>query len=574
MQLTNEKLKELLVNPGHISESDFALAIKEAEKTKTPVERILVEKGFVSDENLGKTIADFFNYHFIDLKKVKLTDDLLALVPEVVARGQQAVIFERTKDKVKLAIANPDNYEFIKLLERKTGCELEVYYATFLGIDEALKYYKSDIGNQVKGLLDDLKANPRNEGNIVKLVNLLLEHAHDNRASDIHIEPLEYIVSVRFRIDGVLHEVVEYPKELHDKIVFRIKIMAKLRTDERAAAQDGRFDYKIGGAKFDVRVSMMPITNGENVVMRLLSEISRRLALEDIGLLGADLEKVKRAAAKPYGMLLAAGPTGSGKTTTLYAILQILNKPEVNIMTIEDPVEYDVEHVQQTQVNAKKNLTFATGLRSIVRQDPDIIMVGEIRDNETAAIAVNAAMTGHLLLSTLHSNDAATVFPRLTDMGIEPFLVSSSVNVVVAQRLVRKICEKCRMSYEIKIKKTIKQPSNKTINQDGNMGGEENIIEQLPEEIRKKFFNKEKIILYRGAGCKACGDTGYSGRIGIFEVMEIVEELRPLITSKASSDIIDKKAKELGMTSMLFDGLTKASHGITTLEEVIRATKT
>lgn len=560
MKITNEKLKELLVGPGHVSGQDFELAAKEAEKEKISIERILVEKGFITDENLGKTIADGFDCHFIDLKKIKLTDDLLELIPEIVARSQQAVVFERVKNKIKIATTNIDNYEFVKLLERKTGCEIEIYYATSLGIEEALKYYKSDLRDQVKNLIQDLKTNPQNEENIVKLVNFFLEYAHDNRASDIHIEPMENSVSVRFRIDGVLHEVVEYPKELHDKIVFRIKIMAKLRTDEHAAAQDGRFDYTKDHIKFDVRVSVMPITNGENVVMRLLSEISRRLALEGLGLLGADLEKVKRAAAKPYGMLLAAGPTGSGKTTTLYAILQILNKPEVNIMTIEDPVEYDVEHVQQTQVNAKKNLTFATGLRSIVRQDPDIIMVGEIRDNETAAIAVNAAMTGHLLLSTLHANDAATIFPRLMDMGVEPFLVSSSVNVVVAQRLVRKICEKCRASYSLNKEDLKMFQSDLYFSK---------IIEQM---YGKKDFSK--IIFYKGAGCKTCGNTGYRGRIGIFEVMEITEELRPLITSKASSDIIDKKAKELGMTSMLFDGLIKVSQGITTLEEVIRATKT
>ncbi|MGB2762497.1 MAG: ATPase, T2SS/T4P/T4SS family [Minisyncoccales bacterium] len=572
MKITNEKLKELLVGPGHIDVADFEIAVKEAEKRKIPLERLLVEKGLIQDEDLGRTIADGFNYHFIDLKKTKITDDLLAFIPEVVVRSQQAVVFERTKDKLKLAAFNPDNYEFIKLLERKTGQNIEIYYATPLGIKEALKYYKSDLGVQVKNLIQDLKTNPQNakpgselrsatgEENIVKLVNLFLEYAHDNRASDIHIEPLEKSVSVRFRIDGVLHEVVEYPKELHDKIVFRVKIMAKLRTDEHAAAQDGRFDYKVGDARFDVRVSVMPITNGENVVMRLLTESSRRLSLEDLGLLGADLEKVKRAAMKPYGMLLAAGPTGSGKTTTLYAILQILNKPEVNIMTIEDPVEYNVEHIQQTQVNPKKKLTFVTGLRSIVRQDPDIIMVGEVRDKETAKIAVNAAMTGHLLLSTLHANDAATTFPRLMDMGVDGFLVSSSVNVVVAQRLVRKICEKCRASYRLS-KEDLKM-----------LQSESRLSKIVKQVFGKKDFSK--MTFYKGAGCKTCGNTGYSGRIGIFEAMEVVEDIRPLITQKASSDIIDKRAKELGMTSMLFDGLTKVLQGITTLEEVIRATKT
>ena len=559
MEISKEKLKDLLVRPGHIGETDFESVAKEAEKTKIPIEQILVEKGFITDENLGKTIANGFDYHFIDLKKVKLTDDFLELIPEIVARSQQAVVFERSKDILKIATTNPTNYEFVKLLEKKTGRRVEVYYATPFDIEEALKYYKSDLGEQVKNLIDDLKVNPQNEQNIVELTNLFLEYAHDNRASDIHIEPLENNVVVRFRIDGVLHEVVQYPKELHGKIVFRIKIMASLRTDEHAAAQDGRFDYGVGPARFDVRVSIIPVTDGENVVLRLLSESSRRLFLGGLGLLEKNLGKVKRATTKPYGMILVVGPTGSGKTTTLYAILQILNKPGVNIMTIEDPVEYDIEHVQQIQVNPKKNLTFATGLRSIVRQDPDIIMVGEIRDNETADIAVNAAMTGHLVLSTLHANDAATTFPRLMDMGVEPFLVSSSVNVVIAQRLVRKICEKCRMSYNLS-KEDIKM-----------IQSEPNFSKIMEQVFNKKDFSK--MICYKGAGCKTCGNTGYFGRTGIFEVMKITKELRLLITSKASSDIINKKAKELGMTSMLFDGLTKVSQGITTVEEVIRATK-
>ncbi|MBU1159753.1 GspE/PulE family protein, partial [Patescibacteria group bacterium] len=402
-----------------------------------------------------------------------------------------------------------------------------------------------------------------------------------NKASDIHIEPLGNIVSVRFRIDGVLHEVANYPINIHEKIVFRIKIMSKLRTDEHSSAQDGRFDYaphtditdynrssrsvkSVAISEnqrhvFDVRVSVMPITNGENVVMRLLSERSRRLSLEDLGLWADDFEKVKRAASKPYGMLLTVGPTGSGKTTTLYALLQILNKPEVNIMTIEDPVEYDIERVQQTQVNMKKNLNFTTGLRSIVRQDPDIIMVGEIRDNETADIAINAAMTGHLLLSTLHANDAATAFPRLIEMGIEPFLVASSVNIIIAQRLVRKICEQCRQSY------FLSQEEIDLIKSEPNLL---NVVEQISGEK-----DISKIRFFKGSGCKTCNNVGYRGRTGIFEVMEVNDDIRPLIIQKASSDVIYKKAKETGMDSMLHDGVMKIFQGVTTLNEVIRVTK-
>jgi len=566
MQLATTKLKELLVSPGHIPLEQFDAAVVEAQKGRMALERYLVEKGLISDENLGRIIAAAFNVRFADLENERISEELLAFIPEAVARSQQAIVFGYTKEGgeaiYKVASSNPDNYTFFKLLEQKIGHPIEIYYATPVGIEEALKYYRSALADQIKDITKSLGAHPEKEKDIVELVNLFLEYAHDSRASDIHIEPLTDMVAVRYRIDGMLHGVADYPNTLHDKVVFRIKIMARLRTDEHAAAQDGRFTFVPGkgeGGKFDVRVSVMPVSDGENVVMRILAESTRRLSLEELGLSPQDLTKLKRAMAKPHGMILAVGPTGSGKTTTLYSILQILNQPEVNIMTIEDPVEYDIEHVQQTQVNAKKNLTFATGLRSIVRQDPDIIMVGEIRDTETADIAINAAMTGHLLLSTLHANDAATTFPRLIEMQVEPFLVTSSMNAVVAQRLVRKICERCRISYPLSKEEFA-------------------ILESRPSlaAYAREISGTEdlaKIRFFKGAGCTICSATGYSGRTGIFEVMEITQELRPLITGKASSDVIDQKARELGMTSMLYDGMTKVFQGGTTFEEVIRATK-
>lgn len=560
MEISLERLKELCVRPGFIQETQFELAAKEAQAEHIPLDRFLVEKGLMQDENLGKAIADAFNYHFIDLKKVKIDEKFLHIIPELVARAQQAIVVEQTKDGLRIATSDPENFEFLKFLEKKTGENIQVSYATPWGIEEALRYYKKGLGEKVKSLLEDLRNNPQNQQNIVQLVDLLLEYAYDNRASDIHIEPLIERVSVRFRIDGILHEVVSYPKELHERIVFRIKILSRLRTDEHAAAQDGRIDYKKNHAQFDVRVSILPVSQGENVVLRLLSERSLRLTLEELGLLEGDLQKIKRGILKPYGMILAVGPTGSGKTTTLYALLQILNKPEVNIMTIEDPIEYHVEHVQQTQVHPAKNLTFATGLKSIIRQDPNIIMVGEIRDNETAKIAVNAAMTGHLLLSTLHANDAATTFPRLIEMGIEPFLVASSLNLVIAQRLVRKICENCRMSY------FLNDEERKALE------AEPVLIQYLKEISGKKDL--PHIRVYKGSGCKICNDTGYRGRTGIFEGMEVGEEIRMLIVQKATARDLYKKAQELGMVSMVYDGLVKVFQGITTLQELIRVTKT
>ena len=562
-EVSNEQLRDLLVRPGHISAEDFDNALEEAKKRNAALDEVLVERRLISDENLGRIIADGIGYKFVNLKQVVLSVDLIGFIPEVVARSFKAVIFEKSADTLKLATPVPGGvFELVRMMQKKTGLKVDVYYTTSSGLEDSFKYYGSDIGVKVRKLLRDLRINVSNEENVVKLVDLFLEYGYDNHASDIHIEPMEKGIAVRFRIDGILHEVITYPKELHERIAFRIKIMSRLRTDEHAAPQDGRFEFKREGSVFDVRVSIIPISYGENIVLRILSDIARRLDLESLGIQSENFKKIKAAALKPYGMILAVGPTGCGKTTSLYAILQILNKPEVNITTIEDPIEYNVPHVQQIAVNAQKKLTFATGLRSIVRQDPDIIMVGEIRDNETAGIAINAAMTGHLVLSTMHTNDAATTFPRLIDMDVEPFLVASSVNIIIAQRLVRKICATCRKSYllseaEINLIKSELQFYKYLTMQAGD------------EDIAKIRFFKggEK-------NCKACGGTGYSERTGIFEVMEVGDMLRPLITRKEDASAINQKAIAQGMTPMVYDGITKILQGITTLEEVIMAIRT
>jgi len=557
MEISTEKLRELLVNAGHVGEAHFVLALNEAKKEHVSLLDILGQGGYISEEKLGRIIAAAFDYRFIDLKKEKITKQLLDVIPESIARLQQAVLFRELPNEVYLATADPQNLEFINMIQKKTGKHVLVYYATPTNIREVLNYYSNTL-EQIQTLVEKMKTH-FDENGIVQLVNLFLEYSYYHRASDIHLEPMEDTVSVRFRIDGVLHEMATYPLSLHDKIVFRLKIMAHLRTDEHAAAQDGRFEFKKEDMSFDVRMSILPVSSGENIVMRVLTEHAQRYALEALGLMDHDYEKVNRAVSKPHGMILSTGPTGSGKTTTLYAVLQKLNDPTVNIMTIEDPIEYHMEHVQQIQVNPKKNLLFSTGLRSIVRQDPDIIMVGEVRDDETAKIAVNAAMTGHLVLSTLHANDAATTFPRLLDMGVEPFLVASSVNVVIAQRLVRKICERCRVSY------LLEGPEAELINS----------YPMLKEMIDRMTEHTElsKLRLYKGGGCTVCGGSGYTGRTGIFEVMEITDEIRALITQKAASNLIDKKARESGMLSMLEDGLAKVFQGQTTLGEVLRVIK-
>lgn len=555
MDITQEHLKEMLVPPGHISEEQFLACVERAQQKKVSLQTKLVEEGLISDENLGRTIADFFDYHYADLSDVDILDTYLAYIPEVVARAQRAVVFGEGNGGLQLATELTDNYEFFKLLEKKTGKEVTVLYTTTSNIDRVLKFYKGDLHGKITSLIQSCLED-QVEGNVVKLVDLFLEYANDNRASDIHIEPLDEEVLMRFRVDGLLHEAIRYPSVLHEKIVFRIKIMSHMQTDEHAAAQDGRFDYKSNENVFDVRVSILPVTDGENVVMRLLDSHTHRYSLENLGLFDNDYKKILDASIKPHGMIMAVGPTGSGKTTVLYTILEKLNNSEVNIMTIEDPVEYDIDGVQQTQVNPKKNLTFANGLRSIVRQDPDIIMVGEIRDEETADIAINSALTGHLVISTLHTNDAATTFPRLMEMGVEPFLIASSVNLIIALRLVRKICDHCKLSYipETSELEMLKQ-NIEVLNCMHEISGSKDLA---------------GLRLYKGTGCKVCQNTGFSERVGIFEVLEMTEGIRLLITKKASADVINAEARKQGMSPLLYDGIAKVLNGTTTIGEVIK----
>lgn len=569
MELSAAQIKMYLLGMNLVTAEEFDQVEKDAGQKGIPLLEYLPQSGLMTDLQLGQLLASIFRVNFIDLKEEHIPRETLALLPEVVARSQDAVIFRNDEKRIALATSNPNNYEFIKMIERRFGKSVELYYATPAAIKATLRQYEKSYGEKVEKLLARLKENPRDE-DIVTFVSLLLSYAHASRASDIHLEPGEDHISARFRIDGVLHELARYPVALHEKVVFRIKIMSRLRTDEHAAPQDGRFSFvpesederHAAAETFDVRVSVLPVQHGENIVMRLLAERSQRFSLADLGFSEVDLRKVERAARKPYGMLLSVGPTGAGKTTTLYAVLQVLNTPDVNIMTIEDPVEYALEGVQQTQVNEKKKLTFATGLRSIVRQDPDIIMVGEIRDNETASIAVNAAMTGHLVLSTLHANDAGTTFPRLADMDIEPFLIASSLNIVIAQRLCRRVCERCRTNYFLETDELAL------------LEAEPALKELLKKESGKRDITKVRF--YRGArnGCKLCGDTGYHGRVGIFEVLEVSDRIRPLIIEKRPADEITSAARAEGMRTMLEDGVAKVLAGLTTLEEVIRATKT
>lgn len=563
MLISTEKLEELLVKGRYLTKEDFEMAKLAAVGKGIPLDRFLVERGLIKDEILGKIIADELGYEFIDLKVahiVNITPELLSYIPEAVAFSQRAIVFEETADEVRVATSNPRNYQFFKLLEKRVGKKVRPFYVTPFDMDQALKRYKGDLRAETFRLIEELTKEPaKKEENVVKLVNLFLEYGHTNLASDIHLEPLSEITAVRFRIDGILHKVAEYPKDLHDRIVSRIKIMAKLRTDERAAPQDGSFYFKSLGATIDVRVSTMPIIEGEKVVLRLLMPRAKRFLLSELGLSEKDFKKIKTAIEKPYGTILAVGPTGSGKTTTLYAILQVLNRPEVNIMTIEDPVEYNIEGIHQTNVNPAKGVTFARGLRSIVRQDPDIIMVGEMRDEETVSIGINAAMTGHLVLSTLHTNDAAMAFPRLMEMKAEPFLIASSIDLVIAQRLIRTLCPECKTEHFLS-------------QEELTMLSEEPELEECIKKISGKN-DLSKVKFYKAVGCKYCNFSGYAGRTGVFEVMKLSEEIRSLVIKKASAAEIKKQAIKEGMTTMLDDAVIKALKGITTFEEVHRTVR-
>ncbi|MFH1078338.1 MAG: GspE/PulE family protein [Patescibacteria group bacterium] len=558
MTFTPEQIEKLLIGGDFLKKEQFEKARDVSTNRGIPITEAVVDLGFLSDAQMGSLIAGEQGFFFVDLPKERIDQSVLTMIPERVGKARMTVAYKRTKDEVWVATTDPENYEFFALLRKKLGAPLKVVLATNAGIEEALKGYQKEYLEQARELIATMRDKPQEE-DAVKLVELMLMAAHKGRASDIHIEPEEFSIVVRFRIDGDMHEMFRYPPDFHEKVVFRVKILSRLRTDEHAQAQDGRFELKTVNGALNLRVSILPITRGENVVMRLLSERFQKLRLEDLGLQEDDLAKVDRASTSPHGMIIAVGPTGSGKTTTLYAILHILNQPDVNVMTIEDPVEYDIQGIRQIQVNPRTNLTFDVGLKSLVRQDPDVIMVGEIRDTETANISINAALTGHLLLSTLHANDSATTFPRLFEMQVEPFLIASSMNIIIAQRLVRKLCTNCMEStlLSVETRKAIENDAalHRTFEK---FGGEKDI---------------GKIRLYHGKGCRVCNDTGYRGRTGIYEIMEVGEDIRPLIVGKQSSDDIRKKAIELGMRTMLEDGLIKVFKGETTIEEIIRATK-
>ena len=534
----------------------------------------LVKKsGLVDEKKFYECAAKQLGVPLVNLRGREIRKEVLNLIPGPVAGTHQVVAFDKSGNEIKLAMTDPTDLQSVEFLRRKTGLEPKIYLTTPADLREALRRYHAELQDDLKIVQEttgqvsagDLKK-AAEEVSIVNVVNSILEHAVYEGASDIHIEPAEKEVIIRYRIDGVLKPIMTLPKIIQSGVVARIKILANLKLDEHMVPQDGRFKIQIQDDKLAFRVSVLPIYDGEKIVMRLLHEGAKPLTLDQLGLLPLPQQLVENAIKKPHGMILVTGPTGSGKTTTLYSLLGILNQPGVNISTVEDPIEYRVNGVNQSQINPKVGFTFATGLRALLRQDPNIIMVGEIRDQETAEIAINAAMTGHLVLSTLHTNDAATTLPRLLDMGVPPFLVAFTANIIIAQRLVRKICPHCKQEWRL----------NKTaVAELGRIFDIAQLVPLLKKSTTLKSEEKklENLLFFQGTGCRRCGNTGYKGRIGIYEILEIDEEITRKINQRATADEIKRSARNKGMLTILEDGLIKAKMGITTISEVLRVTK-
>ncbi len=552
------QLDELLL-AGLVTEDQLALGRGEAALRGWPVGRALVELGFVTDEGLAVALAEQYGLSFIDLTESSVDAMAVAMVPEPAARRHNCIPVRFDQDRLVVAMVDPANVVAIDDLRALTKRDIEIVVATKSDVSSAInRFYRMDSAAESlaeeaaavqeaedKSLEDAVKSAGADDAPIIKLVNLLITQAVSDRASDIHIEPEEKVLRIRYRVDGVLHEVMTPPKSVQAGITSRLKIMADINIAERRVAQDGRIGLVVQGKQIDIRVATLPTVHGEKLVLRLLDKSSVLLKLSDLGFLQHNYERFRESFSKPYGQILVTGPTGSGKSTTLYATLNILNRPEVNIITVEDPVEYRLPGVNQIQTHPKAGLTFASALRSILRSDPDIILIGEIRDRETAQIATEAALTGHLVLSTLHTNDAPSALTRLVEMGIEPYLVSSALDCVVAQRLARNLCDRCKEPYA-----------------------------PTDEELRAAQFpvaaGEEPPKLYKAVGCSSCGQTGYKGRSALHEVMPVTEGIQKLIVENGSSETIKKLAIEQGMITLRHDGMAKVKAGITSIEEILR----
>lgn len=574
MNVTDADLKRFVLDSGVVSRKDVEAAEHQAQEKKMSLSSSLVSLGAISEDDLRRMQAHMLGIPFISLRGVKIDLEVLALIPEPIARANNIVAYKKTPEALEVAMLDTSDLAAINFIKKKVGLKILPRLTDTESIKGALlKYQKSlkeEFGDIIRAASQSLQTGTGEDEKglqklaedvpVVKIVDTLLRHAIIQNASDIHIEPMENNLVVRYRIDGILHDAMELPLRAAPGIVARVKVLSNLKLDEKRLPQDGRFKIEADNEKVSFRVSVLPTYYGEKVVMRLLREGGGGFTLESLGFHGGGLERVHEATNQTTGMILVTGPTGSGKTTTLYTVLDLLNSPEVNISTIEDPIEYQMPRVNQTQVRPDIDFTFAKGLRALLRQDPDVIMVGEIRDAETASLAVNASLTGHVVLSTLHTNSAAATISRLVDMGAEPFLLTSTLRVIIGQRLVRKLCAK-REEYTLSDEEVARL--NERIDT-------ERVLAALKDEGRvEKKATMKNIVFYRPIPSEECPD-GYAGRVGIHEILAVTPGIRELIVKGADGDHIEEQAEKEGMLTMLEDGIFKAATGVTTIEEVLR----
>ena len=595
MRISDTTLETVLGRAQIVTPEQLTTLKEEAERSKRPLQEVVISERLADERTLVQAFADYSNIPFVEIEPRTVSPDILKKIPERVARQYMAVLFNVDPDGVHhLAMEDPDDVQAVNFIQKEIGTNSKIYIATKENILAILDIYRGDVNKELNEVIDVQREQSSSDeaissggeqdisedSPIAQTVNLLLEYAIRSHASDVHIEPREDAVQVRYRIDGVLKEVNRLPKNVMGSLISRIKILSNLKIDERRVPQDGRFKIGVGGRSYALRVSTLPVVDGEKIVMRILDESNQAVSLQELGFWGRALTDISREMTEPDGIMLMTGPTGSGKSTSLFSILTLLNKPNVNISTIEDPVEYKIAGVNQTQTNVKAGMTFANGLRALLRQDPNIIMVGEVRDSETAGLAIQAALTGHMVFSTLHTNNAATSLPRLLDMGIEPFLISSTIRAVVGQRLVRRLHKESRQKYtpsSDEVASIIKMFNLKD-------GEGFRIIHELEKQAAAAGLGSDTplstdengiITLYK-ADTNNNDDgvqEGYRGRLGIYEVLYNSTEVKKLIMSRATSDQIQNQAIKEGMITMQIDGLIKALRGETTIEEVLRVSR-
>jgi len=560
MKLSISDYKKIIVSSGLVGDADFDAAAQSAHELGKSIEDILVFRGLISARTIAQLTAEFLKVPYVDLSHMTVQDEALSLLPENLAQTYHMVPIGKEGNTLKVIMSDPTNIEALEFVKRYTGLTISPYFGSQDDMRRALGLYKRHIDQEFAKILSQEAPNAAATGknepadltkaaeklSIVKVLDTILSYAVAERASDIHLETQGGAFIVRFRVDGDLRDIVRLPEDIEEPLIARIKILSNLKLDERRIPQDGRYKFIMNEEVIALRISVIPGFYGENIVMRILRESARPLSLEELGLTGKNLEIVKENIERPNGMILVTGPTGSGKTTTLYSVLNILNTIDVKVCTIEDPIEYGINRVTQIQVNPKAGMDFAAGLRALLRHDPDIIMVGEIRDHETAEIAVHSALTGHLVLSTLHTNDAAGAIPRLLDMGVEGYLAASTINAVIAQRLVRKVCSACIAEYR----------------------PDQTILEKLAADFQIDVAHAK---FYKGKGCPECHGSGFAGRIGIYEVLSVTEGIREMVVKKVASDDILKVARQEGMITMMQDGLNKVASGLATIEQVLSA---